>query len=239
MRIRIVKCVVRTSACRMMRHTVGLALLVSSFVDAHPSMQFDSTDIVKRFRSVDVLWDDVEAMSVGGVVMRMAGFRSSNAADVVAQKFTQATTVFDRVLTMPGHLVLSGVKESWHWLALISVSSTGSYGYVSTLQSRSVSPIGSLPWMSQHFPALYATRGAKDRQILTQYAHRFPFSHAALRKNVEQQLLQQGWKRQAGIDAVGSPWEWHQSGQQLSIVTVPDKEGTVMFTHHIYRGKRQ
>lgn len=239
MRIRIVKRVVRTSACRMVRHTMSLALLVSPSFDAHASMQLDSTDIVKYFSSVDVLWGDVEAMRVGGVAMRMAGFRSSDAADVVAQKLTQATTIFDRVLTMPGHLVLSGIKESWHWLALISVSSTGSYGYVSTLQSRSVAPIGSLPWMPQNFPALYATRDAQDSQILTQYAHRFPFSHAALRKSVEQRLRQQGWKPQAGIDAVGSPWKWHQSGQQLTIVTVPDKDGTIMFTHHMYRGERQ
>lgn len=239
MRIHTAKRVVRTSACRILRHTVSLVLLVSPFIDAHASMQLDSTDIVQQFNSVDVVWGNVETMNVGGVAMRMAGFSSSNAADVVAQKLTKATTVFDRVLTMPGHLVLSGIKDSWHWLALISVSSSGSYGYVSALQSRSVSPIGSLPWMPQHFPALLSIRDAQDSQVLTQYAHRFPFSEAVLRKSVEQRLLLQGWKRQPGIDAVGSPWKWRQSGEQLSIVTAPDKSGTIMFTHHIYKGKRQ
>lgn len=238
MRIPTVKRVVRTTVCRMLRHTVSLALFALLYVDAHASTQIDSADIVKHFSSVDVVWDDLEAMSVGGVAMRMAGFSSSDSADVVAQKLTQASSVFDRVLTMPGHLVLSGIKKSWHWLALISVSASGSYGYVSALQSRSVSPIGSLPWMPQHFPALFVIRDAHDSQMLTQYAHQFPFSWVALRKSVEQRLLQQGWKHQAGVDAVSSPWKWRRAGEQLSIVMVPDKEGTIMYTHHIYRGKR-
>ena len=92
--------------------------------------------------------------------------------------------------------------------------------------------------MPQHFPALFVIRDAHDSQILTQYAHQFPFSWAALRKSVEQRLLQQGWKHEAGVDAVSSPWQWRRADDQLSIVMLPDKEGTIMYTHHIYRGKR-
>lgn len=238
MLIPITKIFVRTRPCLSLLQAVFLTLLLSPAAEAYAPMKIDTADIVRHFKAVGVDWDDDETMNVGGVVLRTAGFRSTDSVNSLARKFTKASTVFDRVLTMPGHLVLSGLKGNLHWLALLSVSPSGTHGYVSALQTRSVSPIASPPWALQHSPALFSFSDVQNGQTFTQYVHRFPLTESALRTGVKRRLVQQGWKPQVEHD-FDNRWQWRRSGEQLLIVTAPDKDGTVMFTSRTAQGKRQ
>ena len=154
-------------------------------------------------------------------------------------KFSAATTVFDRLLTTPGHRFLSGFRDGWHWLAQINASSLGAYGYVSALQVASVPVITSPSWLPAHTSTLFSFNDVVDGKRVTQHVYRFSGTVSALRVHLEKMLIQQGWKPQTSHDATDNTWQWYRPGEDLVVMMIPDKQGTLMFTHSLLKGESQ
>lgn len=239
MRILIAKFLSSPYAEGIFRYSLILVLCAVPVVEVHGSRLTESDDILQHFNSVDLVWHDVESIRVGDVVIRTAAFRSSDSADSLARKFTIATTVFDQLLTAPGHLLLSGLRDGWHWLAQINVSSSGAYGYVSVLQVATVPATASPTWLPAHTPALFSFSDVVGGKRVTQHVHRFSGAVSALRVHLEQRLIQQGWKRQTNHDATDKTWRWYRPEEDLVLAMIPDKQDVFVFTHSVYNGAQQ
>ena len=239
MRILIAKLFSSPYADGVFKYSLILALCAVPVVDAHGLRLAGSDDILQHFKSVNLVWDDVESLRVGGVFIRTAAFRSSDSGDTLARKFTKATTVFDRLLTTPGYRFLTGVRDGWHWLAQINASSSGAYGYVSVLQAASVPVIASPTWLPAHTSALFSFSDVVDGKTVTQHVHRFFGTVSALRHHLEQRLMQQGWTHQTNHDATDNTWQWNRPGGDLVVMMIPDKAGVIVFTHSVSIGERQ
>lgn len=223
----------------VLRYSLILAFCAIPVVDVYGFRLTESDDIRQYFDSVDLVWDDVESIRAGGVVIRTAAFRSSDSVDSLARKLTMTTAVFDRLLTTPGHRFLSGVKDGWHWLAQINASSSGAYGYVSVLQAASVPVFASPTWLPGHTSTLFSYSDSVGGKKVTQHVHRFSGTVSALRDHLYQRLIQQGWKRQTNHDTTVNTWQWYRHEEDLVVMMIPDKQGVLMFTQSTFNGERQ
>lgn len=81
-----------------------------------------------------VHWQRVEPASLQGVALTYRGFRSDQSPVQVAAALSADYTQFRQVLSVAGHLLLSGVRDGAHWLAHIEPGPAGASGTVSVLQ---------------------------------------------------------------------------------------------------------
>lgn len=223
---------------RLSQYVLSLLLFFSPVTDGYAFARPDVVNIADHFRSSGFAWDDTELMIMEGVAIRTASFVSSDSIVRAAQRLTEVSTVFDRVLTLPEHIILSGVKDNRHWLGSIQASATGASGYVSAMQGEPV--LGGTPpaWLPPGAATVFALKDGTDSQASTQHVHRFPVHTHALRARLAQRLAQQGWKQHTDSDTQGRPWRWYRAHEQLLIVVTADQDGALMFTHHTVGGAR-
>lgn len=104
-----------------------------------------STDVVfetlfKRIQAADknIYWQNTQSIKPNGVDINLAMFSSSLSPIDTASIINKQHPVFQKVLTMPNRVVLSGVYENHHWLADINSYKNGATGYVSSLKAMDI-----------------------------------------------------------------------------------------------------
>ncbi len=108
--------------------TVG-ALLISTCMAN--TVAADVLDRSMAITKKHIAWHEPSQMQANGVPVRFATFQSSSSAGRVAQILSRRLDLFQRVLTLPGQIVLSGIKEDWHWVAMVSTERSRAFGHVS------------------------------------------------------------------------------------------------------------
>lgn len=225
-----------------------LALLAFSASDSFASQRADYSNISAQFKTQDVVWDDAQSLLLGGVQMHTASFKSSLQADDVARQLSDSSNMFNRILTMPGQLVLSGMNGHWHWLAVIRVNVSGADGYVSAMQAATVEHSLSFPWALGHTPAMFSSDHVTDGGSVAQRVHRLSMSLHASRAQLMEQLTQHGWKRQTDPgdpDRFYHPrdqnWasHWRRANEQVFVMAITHDNASLIFTQHMTGGARR
>lgn len=92
-------------------------------------------EITERLHFLNVQWGDTETIFLSGIGTRTVTFVSSMDGIDLARQLAGLSSVFDRLLTMPGQLVLSGIADTWHWIAVLRPVNPGTSGYVSVMRA--------------------------------------------------------------------------------------------------------
>lgn len=184
-------------------------------------------------------WAGIQTVFMGGVKTHTAAFTSFTAVSDVAHALTGKLSVFDRVLVAPGQLVLSGLRDGWHWLAVILPDTKNVHGYVSAMQTgQGFRTPGSAVLFSRS-PVLSFFHDVVDGDKVTQYVQEVRVSPDILAGLANQQLASQGWVQQGRQDTSTGPWQWRRPGENLHVLAFKGSTGTTrIFSQHIVRGGR-
>lgn len=194
----------------------------------------DLPDIGQQLASVAVNWQDPHSMVLGGTPLSARAFASGRPALEVASEFSSVGSVFQRVLTMPGQLILSGMKEQWHWIAVLKDHGSGTQGYVSVMSARPDATPDHPAWMLPEMPRGISISHAAVDQSVGQRVFHFAGSRASVRDQLEKRLALRGWKHQPGPGDIGA--HWHRDGEQLTVMMFPYSGGTLVLTQQQMRG---
>lgn len=200
----------------------------------HAYAQHEFPEADRYFGSVGVDWDEAQAMVVDGVPLRITTFGSPRPALEVASLFSSGNTVFQRVLTMPGQLILSGLKDSWHWIAVLRDEGSGTRGYVSAMSSKVAAP--EFPaWLQSADHTFFSISNTASDQASVQYVHQVSGSLENVQARIEGRLESMGWKRHSDPGRVGRNSQWSKDTEQLSIMLLPYAGGTLVSTQQQQR----
>lgn len=113
---------------RLRFQLVLCAVLAPSVSLAAPNRELEELSVP------GVHWQRAEPASLQGVALTYRGFRSDQSPVQVAAAFSADYPQFRQVLSVAGHLLLSGMRDGAHWLAHIEPGPKGASGTVSVLQ---------------------------------------------------------------------------------------------------------
>lgn len=80
-----------------------------------------------------IQWQGIQSHQPNGITINVAMFNSDLSAVDTASLINKLHPVFQKVLTLPDRVVLSGMHKNLHWLADINAFDKGATGYVSSL----------------------------------------------------------------------------------------------------------
>lgn len=122
-----------------------LILIICSMVfttaygqESNVDANFDT--LVKKIQTLEknIYWQNTQNLQPNGVAINVAMFNSNLSPIDTANIINKQHPVFQKVLTLPNRVVLSGVYENHHWLADINTYKDGATGYVSSLKSMDI-----------------------------------------------------------------------------------------------------
>lgn len=184
-----------------------------------------------------VTWGDLQNMIIGGVPVSTLPFVSPYPAVDVASRFSSDKAIFQRVLSMPGQLILSGLKDEWHWIAVLNEDASGSSGYVSAMSSAPTTTNLLPPWMPPGSSVAPSVSNSDGEQAVVQHVHHISGTPDAVRDRLATWLSKQGWKTRSESGDIRGIQQWHRQGEELVVLLHPSRGGTVMFTQQKARGR--
>lgn len=193
-------------------------------------------DIEQHLESVAVDWGEPHHLFVGGVPISTLPFVSSHSAIDVASRFSSEASIFQRVLSMPGQLILSGVKDRWHWIAVLQDGNSGASGYVSAMSGNATATLDPPAWLLPGLSAGLSISNSGNDQAVVQHVHHLVGSHGAVRDRIKKRLSDLGWKRHSDSGDIPEQWHWHRNGERLSVMMLPHSGGTLVLTQQQMRG---
>lgn len=100
----------------------------------------DFEKIVKKIQNTEknIHWQGMQNHSPNGVSINVAMFNSQLNLLNTAQLISHQHPIFQKVLTLPNRVVLTGIYKNQHWLADINTYKNGVTGYVSSLKSLDI-----------------------------------------------------------------------------------------------------
>ena len=205
-----------------------MLLAQSCFAGTRP----DCPEISKQLGMHAAVWDDLQSMSVSGVALCAAVFSSSLSAVKLAQSFTAAPGLFDRVLNMPGQLVMSGVRKKWHWIAMIRTVDSGSAGYISTMYINNESGNLTYSWLPPYARPLFSHTESVNDQRVHQHGYQLSWPEGQVRAHINAALARQGWTPWAETGSVPGQSSWQRAGERLTILVSQSNVATSLLVQH-------
>lgn len=193
----------------------------------------DCPDISQQFAVSKVKWDRVQPMVVGGVALCSATFTSSLTVVEVGQRFSKVSGVFERVLSAPNQLVMSGVAKNLHWVAMIRKQRSGTFGYVSTMNTSDGLPTAPYPWLPPQAQLVFFHAEKVNNERTHQQGYQLAWSVEQVRTHITRALSRQGWIRRSGVSDVSGQSFWHRAGEHLSILAFQDTDGSLLLIQHV------
>lgn len=222
-------------APRLLMHSrVALAVIcvlaLAGWPRSGPWASVPFPHIKQQFRIEAVSWAEPQNMIIGGVPISTLPFVSPHSAVDVAARFSSEQAIFQRVLSTPGQLILSGVKDDWHWIAVLSDDASGSSGYVSAMSSTPIA-MGAPPvWLPPGLSVALSVSNADDDQTVVHHVHHLSEAPSAVGPRLASWLADQGWKAQYDPGDIPGRQQWYRSGENLFVLMHSHLGGTVMFT---------
>lgn len=199
----------RFARCRGLSLTIAVMLTGVSLFGASPpaiagiqaDMRFPHA-LTPAFR-----WSEPIEMHLSGVPVLVRSFVAATTLEQAAKSMARHSSRFQRVTTLPGSILLSGVYQGRHWVAQIEAVQGQVKGMVSALpvgldhEAAGVGLAGSLaPWLTQNARYVFGQSAGPLGRGAAQTVH-IPhrpigeFIHA-----LQTRLLKEGW-RQSGINS--------------------------------------
>lgn len=146
-------------------------------------------------------WLEPLDMQLSGVPVVVRGFMAAATLEQTAKVMARHERYFQRVTTLPGSVLLSGVHAGRHWVAQLEAGPGHVRGMVSALplnieQSSGAQAGGFLvPWLTQHAGLVFSqSSGVSGRRVM-QGLYRPDQSAAAFVASLNKYLVASGWRR--------------------------------------------
>lgn len=174
-----------------------------------------------------VHWQRVQPASLQGVALAYRTFRSDESPVHVAAALAAGYPQFRQVLSVAGHLVLSGMHDDAHWLAHIEPGPAGTLGMISVLQIPAKSAPHAVPptaytswpaWLPAQSRLVFDHAGSRSG-ALRQRVFRVPDKAGDLSAYLRRELRLQGWSSIDPGSSTGGPdvWQRRQSVMHVSV----------------------
>lgn len=196
-------------------------------------------DIAHGLNSTEVDWGDVYSMELAGVPIRTSVFTSLHPVADIAQKFSKTSGLFDRVLTSPGQVVMSGINDGWHWLAALRNKADGAAGYVSVMRVMPTLPADTPLLLPVGARRVSSFKDDAGDNTVVQHVHQVAWSPDVFRNRTQEHLIRQGWEADTSPGNPGSQWHWQRNGERLAILTLAHPGGALVFTQQWLQGVQQ
>lgn len=188
---------------------------------------------------VRVSWRNMTTMALGGVPVHYRTFLSRMPVHGTAEAFARESGMFDRVLAFKDRVVLSGVRNGWHWVVDIGPESSGARGLVSAMPLNPVAAwgapmpaVGAAPdWLPAGSRLYFEQTLNQAGMTVRQSIHRLPQPPAAVGDAVTERLAGLGWSRMSGEPGSehGQMEVWVRERSRLMFAIVPDVSGSALF----------
>lgn len=192
--------------------------------------------IEPRFETGSLSWGQRQNMLVGGVPVSTLSFVSPHSAIDLASRLSNKSAVFQRVLTMPGQLILSGIKDQWHWIAVLSDDASGSSGYVSAMSATVITPPESSALIPAGLSLAFSAAGTGNGPAIGQHVHQLPGAPDVIRDRIASRLAGMGWHRISDVADLPGQWQWYRKGEKLSMLINQHGAGSLVLTQHYTGG---
>lgn len=174
-------------------------------------------------------WSEPIEMHLSGVAVVVRSFVAAVTLEQAARSLAQHRNRFQRVTTLPGSILLSGVHQGRHWVAQIETANGQVKGMVSALPleparlANGAELTGSLtPWLTQNARFVFGQSTGRSGSRTAQTVHVLNRPTVEFMKALHGRLLQEGWWQ-------SSPHSWER-GSSLS--KVGQGRIDVMPVHH-------
>lgn len=207
----------------------------------------DVPDIAQRLALSDLWWQENHHFSAAGVPLHAREFTTRHEPAALAQAWADTATVFQRMLVLPGRLILSGLEGAWHWLASLEPTEVGTRGTVSVLFAHDsnahlpehvVGPADAVQgqihqWLSAVGDRVLDSTIHEHSRDVALAAYRSDWSPAQLRDYLAARLQAQSWVPMRTAQLTDSAWSWKRGSSQLVIVVAAEGPGSVVFVQHL------
>ena len=175
-------------------------------------------------------WDEPMEISVSGVPVVLRGFVAGLSLDQAAKAMARHEKRFQRVTTLPGAVLLSGVHAGRHWVAQLEAAPGRVKGMVSTLPLDFVAapqaPGKGSPasWLAQNARFVFAQSSSAGGQFVRQSIHLPERPLSSFMGDLSRHLAEGGWRR-AGVHSWMGPTSGRPEGPRIDVFPVPASDG--------------
>jgi len=189
------------------------------------------------WKFTDVQWFDAHQQEHNGVVLRYANFEAKRPIIALASQFSQATPkVFQRLLTLPQQVILSGIGEAGeHWLAVIHAGEQGASGYLSSMhpltQEHATPGVQNpIPWWQPQglTPVLTQALSSASREGYQQL-FALPDCDVRTQQDVRKQLETRGWQLSSKAVLSDPVQVWQRQGHQVTLISLKLAQGCGLY----------
>jgi hypothetical protein len=228
-------------SCQLPRRLLGSLALLGCIAFTTSAMALQVTQ--ERLGSLVVhglRWEPMQTMLLSGVPAYLRPFSSGNAAVPVARSLAANTDLFQRMLTIPGTIVLSGLQADWHWLARVDVLAEGAKGYVSAMHISPAWPgadqEGDKPgftWLPAQAQRRFVYRSGMASPTVAQHIYSIALPVQALTAYLRRQLRVEGWEAEPTVAVMPGYSAWRRQTSRLMLFTQAGAAGTDLYIHHV------
>ncbi|WP_397473068.1 hypothetical protein [Pusillimonas sp.] len=174
-------------------------------------------------------WSEPVDMHLSGVPVVVRGFVASATLDQAARVMARHQRHFQRITTLPGSILLSGVYAGRHWVAQLEAGPGQVKGLVSTLpMNLEPTPNGNDggvlgPWLTQNAGFVFSQSSTVLGRTVSHSLHRpkQPLGDFVLALN--RRMAQAGWQPSGKYSWVAGPSQ-NRAGR-VDLFPVPAAEG--------------
>lgn len=147
-------------------------------------------------------WSEHIEMRLSGLPIVVRGFVATQPLDQVAKTLARHKEKFQRITTLPGSILLSGVHQGRHWVAQLEAVQGRVQGMVSALPldvdpaSKGVEMTGFLaPWLTQNAGFVFGHSSSGSGRGIVQTVHMPHGSSRQFITALDLRLTDAGWRR--------------------------------------------
>ena len=171
-------------------------------------------------------WAEPLDMQVSGIPVVVRSFVATSTLEQAAQIMALHRRHFQRVTTLPGSILLSGVHDDRHWVAQLEAGPGVVRGMVSALP-LDLRPLRSgrgrhemAPWLTQNAGLIFSHTSLVSGRKITQSLYRPHQPVADFVHALGEQLEQAGWQRDGPASWVSGAVHARRSGGSMDVLPV-------------------
>lgn len=205
---------------------------------ANAALQESLQEQIGRFAVPGASWQAVQTIRLSGVRLQSAQFSSSESPLTVVRALSDHPTVFQRVLTTRGAIILSGLGAGQHWLAEIQPHAAGTTGRVSALplgrdakSAHGHAPTVPYEWLPSGAATRFSYHDADVAGNVLQHIFSIPMPADAVSAYVSERLRTDGWVIDPLLASASGHNAWHRRGKQLVLGATARGEASLLYVY--------
>lgn len=210
---------------------VGVVIAQAAVADSFAGERLASLSIP------GIKWGAGHELELSGVPAYARPFSSHETAVHVARSLALHTDIFQHALSLPDKFVLSGLGQTWHWLAQIESTPAGAKGQVSALRTGPLAPRKStragFTWLPVHAARQFSHRMHSAAGTVEQHVYSVAVAPAELTVYLRRQLRAEGWVAEPLLAATRHHSAWRRNDARLMVFPQQSPGGSSLYIHHV------